>query len=500
MATGLGRERRPIAAVRFIKTIGYNLPVRYLSTRDAGPVPATHSFEAVLLAGLAEDGGLYVPQTLPKLDFAELIGLPYADLAARIVGIFAGDSFGHGELRRLSEAAYAEFRHAAVTPLVQLDERLWLLELFHGPTLAFKDLALQLLGQLFDAALARRGERVTIVGATSGDTGSAAMEAGRDRAAIDVFFLYPHGRISEVQRRQMTTIEALNTHAIAIEGTFDDCQDLVKALFADTALRRDLSLSAMNSINFARIAAQIVYYVAAGLALGAHSGPGGRAISFAVPTGNFGNVYAVHLARAMGLPIERLVLATNANDILARYLASGDMSIAEVNPSLSPSMDIQVASNFERLLFELKGRSGSAVAQSIAAFRRDGALPPDDQAWHAAAKSFVGHRVDDAGTLAEIGQTYKRTGMLIDPHTAVAVAAARAELAQGADEPMVALATAHPAKFTDAVERATGVKPPMPDALAEIMGKPERVAILPNDISAVSRFIRERAQLRQRAA
>jgi len=473
------------------------LRVRYLSTRDARPAPATYSFEDVLLAGLAEDGGLYVPEALPALDFEELAGVPYADLAARIVGLFAGGSFGRGELRRLSGAAYAGFRHAAVSPLVQLDERLWLLELFHGPTLAFKDLALQLLGQLFDAALARRGERVTIVGATSGDTGSAALEACRDRAAIDIFFLYPHGRISEVQRRQMTTIDAPNAHAIAIEGNFDDCQDLVKALFADTALRRDLGLSAMNSINFARIAAQIVYYVAAGLALGAP----GRPLSFAVPTGNFGNIYAAHLARSIGLPVERLVLATNANDVLARYLASGAMTMAEVSPSLSPSMDIQVASNFERLLFELKGRNGAAVTRAIAAFRRDGALPPDDQAWHAAGKLFAGQRVDDAATLAEIGQTYRRTGRLIDPHSAVAVAAARAELARDESAaPMVALATAHPAKFSETVERATGIRPQMPDALVEIMEKPEQVTALPNDIAAVSRFIRERARLRARAA
>jgi threonine synthase len=478
--------------------MGYTSPMRYVSTRDARPSPASHSFEEVLLAGLAEDGGLYVPEVLPTLDFAAFAGLSYADLAARIVGIFAGESFGRDELGRLCATAYASFRHAAVTPLVQLGERLWLLELFHGPTLAFKDLALQLLGQLFDAALARRGERVTIVGATSGDTGSAALEACRDRAAIDIFFLYPHGRISEVQRRQMTTVAAPNCHAMAIEGTFDDCQDLVKALFADTALRRDLSLSAMNSINFARIAAQIVYYVSAGLALGAP----GRAVSFTVPTGNFGNIYAAHLARAMGLPIERLILATNANDILARYLAHGDMSIAGVTPSFSPSMDIQVASNFERLLFELKGRNGAAVAQAVAAFRRDGTLPADDQAWQAATKSFAGHRVDDAGTLAEIGNTYKRTGMLIDPHTAVAVAAARArsEDDQGGDAPMVALATAHPAKFADAVEQATGVRPPLPPALGEIMKKLERVTVLPNDITAVARFIRERARLRARAA
>src|SRR5580692_3699923 len=444
--------------------------MRYLSTRDARPKPATYSFEDVLLAGLAEDGGLYVPEALPALDLDELAGLPYAELAARIVGLFAGDGFGRDELGRLCATAYASFRHAAVTPLVQVGERLWLLELFHGPTLAFKDLALQLLGQLFDAALARRGERVTIVGATSGDTGSAALEACRDRAAIDIFFLYPHGRISGVQRRQMTTVEAANCHAVAIEGTFDDCQDLVKALFADTAFRRDLSLSAMNSINFARIAAQIVYYVAAGLALGTP----GRAVSFTVPTGNFGNVYSAHLARAMGLPIERLVLATNANDILARYLASGDMSIAGVTPSLSPSMDIQVASNFERLLFELKGRNGAAVTAAIGAFRQTGALPADEQAWRQAQRLFSAHRVDDSLTLATIADVHARSGMLIDPHTAVAIAAARAEIEgmniddESRTTPMIALASAHPAKFPDAVARATGIRPAMPPALADI--------------------------------
>jgi threonine synthase len=470
------------------------LPMRYLSTRDAGPTPATYSFEEVLLAGLAEDGGLYVPESVATLDFAALQGLPYADLAARIVGVFAGDSLGSGELRRLCEAAYAGFRHPAVTPLVQLDTNLWLLELFHGPTLAFKDLALQLLGHLFDAALSRRAERVTIVGATSGDTGSAALEACRDRAAIDIFFLYPHGRISEVQRRQMTTIDAPNTHAIAIDGTFDDCQDLVKALFADSALRRDLNLSAMNSINFARIAAQTVYYIAAGLALGAPDRP----VSFSVPTGNFGNIYSAHLARAMGLPVAQLVLATNANDILARYLTSGDMSLAAVSPSLSPSMDIQVASNFERLLFELKGRSGAAVAAAISAFRRHGKMPDDDQAWHAAGKLFAGHRLDDKGTLHEIGDTYRRTGILVDPHTAVGIAAARAQARPGT--PMVALATAHPAKFADAVERATGVQPPVPAALGEIMERRERVTVLPNDVATVSRFVRDHARRRQKAA
>jgi threonine synthase len=332
---------------------------------------------------------------------------------------------------------------------------------------------------------------VTIVGATSGDTGSAAIAACRDKSALDIFMLYPQGRISEVQRRQMTTVDAPNAHAVAIEGTFDDCQDIVKALFADAMLRRELNLSAVNSINFARVAAQIVYYLAAGLALGAPA----RAVSFSVPTGNFGNVYAGHLARALGLPIERLIIGTNANDILARYLATGDMSITPVLPSLSPSMDIQVASNFERLLFELKGRNGSAVAGELRQFRETGSLPADDQAWRAARGLFSAYRVDDAMTLDEIAETYRGSGMLIDPHTAVAVAAARREVSKSpVSTPIVALATAHPAKFPDAVERATGIRPPLPPALAEITEKRERITILPNDVGAVARFVRAHAR------
>ena len=352
-------------------------------------------------------------------------GCPMPSWPARIMSLFAGDAFAAGELRRMAEQAYRGFRHPAVTPLVQLDERLWLLELFHGPTLAFKDLALQLVGLLFDAALARRREHVTIIGATSGDTGSAALEACRDRDAIDIFIFYPHGRVSEVQRRQMTTVEAPNAHAIAIEGTFDDCQDLVKALFADTQLRHALNLAAVNSINWARIAAQTVYYFAAAAALGAPYRP----VSFSVPTGNFGNVYAGHVARRMGLPIERLVIGTNRNDILARYIANGEMTIAAVEPSLSPSMDIQVSSNFERLLFELKDRDGAAVDEAIACFRRTGTLPRSDAEWRAAQGLFSAHKVDDTKTMQTIAETYARSGMLIDPHTAVAVGAARAELA-----------------------------------------------------------------------
>jgi threonine synthase len=471
--------------------------VKYLSTRDPRPVPVTYTFEDVLLAGLAEDGGLFVPESLPQLDAAALCGLaglPYGELAARIMGLFAGDAFASAELHQLTKAAYGTFSHTAVAPLVQLDERLWLLELFHGPTLAFKDLALQLIGRLFDAVLARRHQHVTIIGATSGDTGSAALAACRDRAALDIFMLYPYGRISEVQRRQMTSVEAPNAHALAIEGNFDDCQDIVKALFADRGLRQELNLSAVNSINFARVAAQIVYYIAAGLALGALPGASGRAVSFSVPTGNFGNVYAGHLARAMGLPIERLVIGTNSNDILARYMTTGEMAIGPVAASLSPSMDIQVASNFERLLFELKGRNGAAVAGDLRTFREAGALPADEQGWRRARELFTAHKVDDTLTLDTIGDTYRQTGRLIDPHTAVAVAAARAEMREKTATPMIALATAHPAKFPEAVARATGIRPPVPAALAEIMDKRERITVLANNVAAVAGFLRSHAR------
>jgi threonine synthase len=468
--------------------------VRYLSTRDPRAAPLTLSFAEVLLAGLAEDGGLYVPDRLPALDAATLpswAALPYPEIAARIVSLFAGDSFPPPEVHRLATAAYNGFRHAAVAPLVQLDERLWLLELFHGPTLAFKDLALQLVGLLFDTVLARRHEHVTIVGATSGDTGSAAIEACRDREAIDIFILYPRDRVSEVQRRQMTTIGSTNAHAIAIDGTFDNCQDLVKGLFADVELRRALNLSAVNSINWARIAAQTVYYVFAGLALGAPA----RRISFSVPTGNFGNVYAGHVARGMGLPIDRLVIGSNRNDILVRYCATGQMTLAAVEPSLSPSMDIQVSSNFERLLFELKARDGAAVAEAMQTFRGTGVLPADDRAWRAARDLFSAHKVDDTQTMETIAQTYARTGILIDPHTAVAVASAQAEIAAGeGGEPMIALGCAHPAKFPEAVERATGVRPALPPALGDLFERRERINVLPNEIGVVTRFIRTHAR------
>jgi threonine synthase len=474
--------------------------LRYVGTRDPRTRPRTFGFEEVLLSGLAEDGGLYVPETLPAAGAALMRGgvfLRYAELAARIMALFAGDAFAPDELARLAAAAYQGFDHAAIVPLVQLDEGLWLLELFHGPTLAFKDLALQLVGRMFDAALTRRGERVTVVGATSGDTGSAAIAACRDRAAIDIFVLYPHGRISAVQRRQMTTAAAANAHVIAIEGSFDDCQDLVKALFADRALRRELNLAAVNSINWARIAAQSVYYVAAGLSLGAPARP----VSFSVPTGNFGNAYAGHLARRLGLPVEQLVIGNNRNDSLARYFATGRLEVAPVEPSLSPSMDIQVPGNFERLLFELKGGNGSATATMLARFRAEGCLPPDEQARRMACDLFSAHRVDDNLTMQTIAETHANTGMLIDPHTAVAVAAARIELGRRRGEaPMVALASAHPAKFPDVVAAATGRRPVLPAAVAEIRERREMLTVLPNDLGAVRNYIRARARRPEGAA
>jgi threonine synthase len=352
-------------------------------------------------------------------------------------------------------------------------------------------LALQLVGQLFEAVLARRGEHVTIIGATSGDTGSAAIEACRAQQLIDTFIFYPQHRVSEVQRRQMTTVESANVHAVAIAGTFDDCQDLVKALFADVALRCELNLAAVNSINWARIAAQTVYYFAAGAALGAP----GRSVSFSVPTGNFGNVYAGHIARRMGLPIDRLAIATNRNDILARFWATGHMVIAPLEQSLSPSMDIQVSSNFERLLFELKGRNGSAVSEAMRLFRESGCLPEDAQVWQAARHLFSAHRVDDTRTMQTIAETYARSGTLIDPHSAAAVAAARAELHSGSGStPMVAFACAHPAKFPDAVERATGIRPALPPILGDLLERREQLIVLPNDLGAVTRFIRAHAR------
>ncbi len=461
--------------------------MRYISTRGQA---APRDFEAVLLAGLAEDGGLFVPEAWPTLTPAEwraLRGLPYPVLAARILALFGA---GGLPVEAMCRDAYEGFGHPAVVPLVQLDPRTFALELFHGPTLAFKDMALQLLGRMFDHVLAKRGERVTIVGATSGDTGSAAIEACRDRAAVDIVILHPENRTSEVQRRQMTTVLAPNVRNIAVQGDFDACQDLVKAMFNDAPFRAEMHLSAVNSINWARIAAQIPYYVAAALALGAPD----REVAFAVPTGNFGNVLAAWAARRMGLPVASLIVGSNRNDILVRFLASNDMSAKPVEPSLSPSMDIQVSSNFERLLFELLDRDAAATAAAMTRFRAEGRMPVPDAAWKQATALFRGLALDDAGTLAEIRHLWTGAGYLADPHTAVGTAAARALAPADPAVPVVVAATAHPAKFPDAVERATGIRPPLPARLADLYDREERFDVLPNDLGAIEAAVRAHAR------
>ncbi|HYZ62101.1 MAG TPA: threonine synthase [Acetobacteraceae bacterium] len=457
--------------------------MRYVSTRGQAPA---RDFTGVLLAGLAEDGGLYMPETWPRLapeDLRAMRGLPYPDLAARIMQMFVGDTLASDELLALCRDAYAGFDHPAVAPLVQLETGLWALELFHGPTLAFKDMAMQLLGRLFDRVLRDEGKRITIVGATSGDTGSAAIEACRDRDQLDIVILHPRGRTSEVQRRQMTTVQAQNVANIAVEGTFDDCQDLVKAMFADAPFRRDLRLSAVNSINWARVAAQIPYYVAAALSLGSPD----REVAFSVPTGNFGNVLAAWAARRMGVPIARLVVASNRNDILTRFLESNDMSIRGVEPSLSPSMDIQVSSNFERLLFELLDRDPAATAAAMQGFRTEGRMAVPEAAWHRARTLFHGFRLDDSGTTEEICRLHGQ-GYLADPHSAIGIAAARALPLPHV--PTVAAATAHPAKFPDAMQAATGQRPPLPARLADLYERPEHLITAPADLDAVEAQVR----------
>ncbi|WP_207537731.1 threonine synthase [Sabulicella rubraurantiaca] len=463
--------------------------MRYVSTRGEA---APRGFEDVLLAGLAEDGGLFLPASWPSFSAAEwreMRGLPYAELAARVIHPFTGGSIPFETLLGLCRDSYAGFRHPAVAPLVQLDSRSFALELFHGPTLAFKDMALQLLGRLFDHVLAKRGERITIVGATSGDTGSAAIEACRDRASVDIVILHPLGRTSEVQRRQMTTVLSPNVANLAIEGSFDDCQDLVKAMFVDAPFREEMRLAAVNSINWARIAAQIPYYAAAALALGAPE----REVAVSVPTGNFGNVLAAWAAKRMGLPIARFIVGSNRNDILVRFLASNDMSAKPVEPSLSPSMDIQVSSNFERLLYGLLGDDPAATARVMREFRATGRMPVPDAAWRAASAQFQGFTLDDAGTLEEIRRVHRASGYLLDPHTAIGTAAARALAPEDKGMPVIVAATAHPAKFPDAVEQATGLRPALPPALADLYEREERLAVLPNDLRETQGFVRSHA-------
>ncbi len=461
--------------------------MRYVSTRGAAPAL---DFEGALLAGLAADGGLYLPEAWPQLSPSELRrlrGLPYAETAARVMEPFVGSCFSGEELRELTGAAYAPFRHAAVAPLRQLGPGDWLLELIHGPTLAFKDYALQLVALMFERVLVRRGERLTILGATSGDTGAAAIAACEGRAGLDVFILYPEGRISPVQRRQMTTVAAPNVHAMAVEGTFDDCQDIVKALFADGAFHREARLAAVNSINWARVMAQTVYYVTAAVVLGAPE----RAVAFSVPSGNFGNVFAGFAALRMGLPVARLIVGSNRNDVLTRFFETGAMSLGPVHPTLSPSMDIQISSNFERFLFELHDRDGLAVAALIGQLRAEGGFAVPAERLARAKNWFSAASFNDEETLAGIAETHRRAGVTVDPHTAVGILAAAARRPP-AEVPVVALATADPAKFPEAVERATGTAPDLPAWLADLHDRPERVHLLANDAAAVRGFIARR--------
>ena len=465
--------------------------MKYVSTRGEAPVLA---FDDVLLAGLASDGGLYVPEEWPRFSQEELssmAGMSYAEIAYQVIRPFVGGTIADNDLAHMIDETYAGFGHAAVAPLKQIGSNDWLMELFQGPTLAFKDFALQLVGRMFAHVLAARGERVTIVGATSGDTGSAAIEACRDRENIDIFILFPEGRVSPVQQRQMTTVDSANVHSIAVAGTFDDCQDLVKAMFNDAQFRKAQNLSAVNSINWARVMAQIVYYVVAAVRLGAPARP----VSFAVPTGNFGNVFAGWGAWKCGLPIDRLVVGTNSNDILFRFFETGEMKMAGVEPTLSPSMDIQVSSNFERLLFDMLDGDGAAVRDWIADFRKSGSMQVDDVRLAAARDKISASRLDDDGTRRVIREVYETTGELLDPHSAIGVDAGRRCRGDEA-VPMVALATAHPAKFPEAVKAATGIHPDLPERMSDLFERDEKFERLPNDIGAVQDFVRRAVEAR----
>jgi len=461
----------------------------YISTRGAAP---TLDFAGATLAGLASDGGLYVPAAWPRFtpaEIAAMAGLPYAQLAQRVMQPFVGACLTPERLLALTTTAYGRFAHRAVVPLRQLDEQHWLLELFHGPTLAFKDVALQLLGLLFEEFLARGDRHLTIVGATSGDTGSAAIDAVAGRERVDIFMLHPKGRVSEVQRRQMTTVLAPNVHNIAITGSFDDAQAHVKRMFNDANMTSRFHIGAVNSINWARLMAQVVYYFAAALQLGAPQRP----VAFAVPTGNFGDVFAGYVATQMGLPVARLIVATNVNDILHRALASGDYAVGTVTPTATPSMDIQVSSNFERLLFDANGRDGAALAAQMAGFEAHRAMPltPAQRA-HIAAAGFTSARADADDMAGALRWCHEATGELIDPHTAIGLHVARAAGLAPAI-PVVTLATAHAAKFPDAVERATGRRPPLPERVGDLFAREERCTDLAGDYAAIAGYIAARA-------
>ncbi len=462
--------------------------MKYISTRGNAP---DLSFEDAMLTGLARDGGLYVPETVPTMskdEIAALAGLSYEEIAFRVMKPFVGDAFTDEEFQGIIARAYAGFRHDARAPLVQLGPNHFLMELFHGPTLAFKDFAMQLIGQLFQFSLGRRNERVTIVGATSGDTGSAAIEAFRGLDNVDVFILFPHGRVSDIQRKQMTTPEDANVHALAMDGDFDDCQAALKDMFNDFEFRDGVKLAGVNSINWARVLAQVVYYFSTAVSLGAPS----RSISFTVPTGNFGDIFAGYIAKKMGLPIDQLVIATNQNDILHRTMETGAYTKEGVTPSISPSMDIQVSSNFERALFDAYGRDGNAVAQLMDELQ-GGSFTISQGAIDALRDNFTSGRASEDETMATIKGAFTRSGEVLCPHSAVGVKVADEHLG---DSPMVTLATAHPAKFPDAVEAAMGGRPGLPPHMADMMEKPERVTRVPNELEHLKTLIKERIAAR----
>jgi len=463
----------------------------YISTRGSAPAL---DFEGATLAGLASDGGLYVPRHWPRFaesEIAAMAGLPYPELAVQVMAPFVEGSLSEGRLRELTVEAYGRFAHAAVTPLKQLDEQHWLLELFHGPTLAFKDVALQLLGRLFEEFLGRRSQPLTIVGATSGDTGSAAIDAVAGRDNVQIFMLHPKGRVSDVQRRQMTTVKAPNVHNIALAGaSFDDAQAMVKRMFGDAEMTARFNIGAVNSINWARLMAQVVYYFAAALQLGAPH----RKVAFSVPTGNFGDVFAGYVAARMGLPVERLIVATNVNDILHRALSAGDYSAGTVTPTAAPSMDIQVSSNFERLLFDCGDRDGLALAGQMRGFETSKAMRLTNAQREGAAALFSSARADATEMARAMAWAAHDCGEVIDPHTAIGLHAARAaDLPR--EIPVVTLATAHPAKFPDAVERATGQRPPLPSRVGDLFEREERCVELPGDYAAVAAYVAEHAIL-----
>ncbi|WP_298813898.1 threonine synthase [uncultured Roseibium sp.] len=462
--------------------------MKYTSTRGEAPVL---EFSDVLLQGLARDGGLYLPETWPQFDaetIASFAGKPYEDVAFQVMQPFVGNDIPNDDLKSMIKEAYEGFRHPAVTPLVQTDANTFVLELFHGPTLAFKDVAMQLLGRMMDYVLAKRGLRATIVGATSGDTGGAAIDAFRGRERTDIFILFPDGRVSNVQRRQMTTPDDANVHALALTGNFDDCQAIVKGMFNHFSFRDRVALSGVNSINWARILAQIVYYFVAGAALGSPQ----RKISFTVPTGNFGDIFAGYAAMKMGLPVEKLIVATNVNDILARTLETGRYEKRGVTPTISPSMDIQVSSNFERLLAEVCGRDGAVVQRMMNQLMQSGSFTIDEGPLADMRSSFGAGRCDEAQTASTIARVWEDAGYLLDPHTAIGVHVAKEQ--NDSSVPMVVLGTAHPAKFPDAVEKAAGIHPELPENLKDIMSAEERQQILAADQDVVERYIEDHAR------